>query len=99
MAPKELQDLLTKYIADNYGPEPTEEGLWEHTPQIEYRVSPSGARLVMFDFDYGQPDLHLTIRGDDHLRAVLNGSTDNDWLKGNGEQWTIPQPTIVNAKN
>jgi hypothetical protein len=53
MAPKELQDLLTKFLADNYGPEPTEEGLWEHTPQIEYRVSPTGARLVIFRFRHG----------------------------------------------
>ena len=97
MAPKELHDLLKKYLADNYGPEPTEEGLWEQTPQIEYRASPAGARLVMFDFDLGLPDMHLPIRDDDHLRAVLNGATDDDWLKGNGEQWTIPQPTIAKA--
>jgi hypothetical protein len=48
----------------------------------------------MFDFDFGQPDQHLHIRDDDHLRAVLKGATDDAWLKGNGEQWTIPQPSM-----
>jgi hypothetical protein len=68
MAPKELQDLLTKFLVDSYGPEPAQKG-WERTPQIEYRVSPAGARLVLFDFDGGQSDLHLPIHDDDHLRA------------------------------
>jgi hypothetical protein len=83
-------------MRDSYGPEPAEEG-WERDPQIEYRVSPSGARLVMFDFDSGRPGMHLPIRDDDHFRAVLNGETD-DWLRGGGEQTTIRQPVIVKKR-
>jgi hypothetical protein len=94
MAPKELQDLLAKYLADNFGAEPAtaEE---DHDPQIEYRVSPAGARLVLFDWDGGQTDLHLPIRDDDHLRAVLNGAEATDWQPGNGEQRTAPQPAVI----
>jgi hypothetical protein len=51
------------------------------------------------DFDFGLPDMHLRIRDDDHLpRAVLNGVAEDDWLTGDGEQRTIPQPVIAKAK-
>ena len=53
---------------------------------------------LFFDFDMGLPDRHLLIRDDDHLRAVLNGAQEDDWFKGDGQQWTIPQPVIAKAK-
>ena len=93
MSRKELQDLLAKFMHSSFGPE-SGEG-WEHDPQIEYRVSLTGARLILFGFDGGQHDLHLPIRDDDHLRAVLNGETD-DWLRGDGEQRSTPQPMREN---
>jgi len=40
----------------------------------------------------------MRIKNNDHLRAVLNGPMDRDWLIGNGEQRTIPQPVIASAK-
>jgi hypothetical protein len=98
MAPNELQDLLKKFIRDRYGPSMPEAD-WERDPKIEYRPNPGGGgTLVMFDFDLGLPDMHLPIRDDDHLRAVLNGAAEDDWLKGHGEPRTIPQPVIVKAK-
>jgi hypothetical protein len=52
----------------------------------------------MFDFDLGMPDMHLPIRDDDHLRAVLNRVMEDGWLTGHGEQRAAPQPVIVKAK-
>ena len=94
MAPKELQDLLATYLADNFGRQPATAGE-DHDPQIEYRVSTGGARLVLFDWDGGQTDLYLPIRDDDHLRAVLNGAEGTDWQPGNGECSTMSQPAVT----
>ena len=48
----ELRTLLAKFLAECYGPEPTEGG-WERTSKIEFRVNPAGGgKLVICGFDF-----------------------------------------------